>query len=205
LSGKEFDVSLARPGRLAAIALLVATIPVAAVASCTPFLGDDFGASDQPAWRQAYANGVYGYRIAIPAGRVAYGSAPPAPNHGVGMVLDGPSRGYVWVDGGYNVYDGVASARDYLDMLERPVRAGDAAPETVLDLHRRALRLGGHAGVLQVKRYRCGHDGPVHVEHKAVAIRDGVVYTVGLETTQTADARDVRVFESVVASWRFLQ
>ena len=198
-------MSIIRTSRVAALSLFLAAAPLVDAASCTPFPGNDFGAVDQPAWRQAYANGTYRYRIAIPAGRVAYGAAAPAPNHGVGIVLSGATRGYAWVDGSYNVFDGVDSARDFLEMQERAVHVGDAPPETVLALHRRALRLDGRAGVLQVKRYRCGRDGPVRVEHQAVAIRDGVVYTVGLDTTQAADARDSRVFAEIVASWRFMQ
>jgi len=200
----EIGLSWSRPGRFAALTTLLAMAPLLAAASCMPFPTDNFGTGDQPAWRQHYANGTYGYRIAIPPGRVAYGSVPPAPDHGVGMRLEGRPGGYAWVDGSYNVYDDVRSARDYLDMENRPVRIGDAPPETVLALHRRPLRLAGRAGMLQVKRYRCGRDGTGRVEHLAVVIRDGVVYTVGLDTTQAADAHDAPVFEALVAGWHFL-
>lgn len=201
----EIGLSLSRPGRIAALTALLAMAPLPAAGSCMAFPLDDFGTGDQPAWRQRYANGTYGYRIALPPGRVAYGSVPPAPDHGVGMRLEGHPGDYAWVDGSYNVYDGVLSARDYLDMENRPVRIGDAPQEAVLALHRRPLRLAGRAGMLQVKRYRCGRDGPARVEHLAVVIRDDVVYTIGLDTTQAADARDAHVFEALVAGWRFLR
>jgi len=201
----EIGLSLSRQSRIAAWMALLASAPLAASASCSPFPLDDFGTAGQPAWRQTYANGTYGYRVAIPPGRVAYGSPPPAPDRGVGIRLGGPPWGYAWVDGSYNVYDGVRSARDYLDMENRPARLGDAPPQTVLALHMRPLRLAGRPGMLQVKRYRCGRDGLARVEHLAVAIRDGVVYTVGLDTTQSADAQDAHVFDALVASWRFLR
>jgi len=143
--------------------------------------------------------------IVVPAPRslplvvVAYGAVPPGPNHGVGILLRLEPRGYAWVDAGYNVFDGVHGAKDYLDMQERPPNQD----KTVLALHRSGNRLDGERGMFQLERYRCGPTGPARVERLAVVVAHGVVYVVGLDTSAANARRDARVFSSLVSTWRF--
>ena len=179
--------------------LALTTQSPGAHASCTPFTSATFGAPDQPAYTNVYGNADHGYRIVVPHGLVAYGAPLPGPNTGVGILLRAEPHSYAWVDGGYNVVDGVASARDYLDMLRRHADRG----ETILASQRSRIRLDGRNGTLQVTRYRCAPDGPVRVERQAVVIFRDEVYTVGLDTSAGNDARDSRVFLSLVSSWRF--
>ena len=179
--------------------LVLATQLPGAHAACAPFTSADFGASDQPAYTTVYGNANHGCRIAVPHGLVAYGAPLPGPNTGVGILLRAEPRAYAWVNGDDNVYDGVASARDYLDMLQRAADRG----ETNLSSRRSRIRLGGRNGTLQVTRYWCAKDGPVRVERQAVVIFRDEMYTVGLDTSADNDARDSRVFSSLVASWRF--
>jgi hypothetical protein len=198
---REGEVASLMAGRNLRFALLpvLAAWTLAAHASCTPFQAANFGASDQPAYTDAYGNAEYGYRITVPHGLVAYGAPLPGPNTGVGILLRAEPDGYAWVDGSHNVYDGVANARDYLDMLQRY----PDSREKILASRRGRIRLGGRDGTLQVTRYRCAPNGPVRVERQAVVVFRDKVYAVGLDTSADNDARDARVFSSLVSSWRF--
>ena len=59
----------------------------------------------EPAVVGRYTNPNYRFSVTVPDSVHAFGTAPPAPNHGFGINLSKMPYSYLWVDGSYFVYD----------------------------------------------------------------------------------------------------
>lgn len=156
-----------------------------------------------------YENYVYGYSVRLPAGVVASGSAPPAPDHGFGIDLGDPGStawngrpdfppSYLYVDGSYNSYDwerlddAVESRLEFLREKGRGVRV----------LSRAETRLGGLRALRVVARYERGGVEMMSDEVVAFGEEASPVYTLSLTTPRSKYERDRPVLEALMEGWR---
>ncbi|HEX7957502.1 MAG TPA: hypothetical protein VF508_11200, partial [Pyrinomonadaceae bacterium] len=202
-----------RPAAPVPTAVATALAPARAVVTVRDTRADSDDDDGGPAvYEGRYVNYTYGFSVELPAGMVAAGSTPPAPNHGFGIDLDHPRsvewngrldfpKSYVYADGSYNSaeWGGPDDAADsYLDYLRedgRNVRAQSRTP----------TRLAGLRAVRVVARYEEG--GEQMVSDAVFAFRRGpggevsAVYTLALSTPLSKYERDRPALEALLAGW----
>ncbi len=186
-----------------ALALLVAATGMARAEPCGRFPSPGFDAPDMARFEKHYANVQYLYSVDLPAGVLAHGAAPPAPDHGVGMVLSWEPRAYLNVDGTYDAIEwktARAAARQVLAWKREESTA-------VLSHTQSPARLGALRAVRLVVRHRCAKLPGVYVDDDVVAIdaKQNIVYQVSLTTTEPRYARDKALMDAMLASWRQLE
>lgn len=155
-------------------------------------------------WRQRYGNCDYGMFMLLPAGVVAHGTLPPAPNHGVAIRL--PDVGstseidiakeerYIWVNAEYNASD-------------------DSSRKATTAFYRTSFAEGKHGtltkestklGSLPALRFKLIYEtqhGTV-IEELILAQRANIVYEVGLRTSKTNYQEDATRFEQFLSGFR---
>lgn len=125
-----------------------------------------------------YTNPDYGFSVEIPSGVVGEGNPTGAPNHGFAIRLH--SRSVVWVDASYDAAD---------------------PPQTFSHFN---ARLGT---IEAVRRSWKSTEQGTEVFHESVTATwsdrgTPIIYTVEVDTTPQYQDQAVRVFESVVKSFR---
>jgi len=158
-------------------------------------------------WRGRYTNCDYGYYVLLPAGMVAHGSHAPAPNHGFLVALPDVLRTsaasfdeprFVWLDASYNAsdYQALADVANYeLDLTKQDKRAFRV-------VERGLARLAGLPAVRFTVEYQA-REGVV-VEEQIVALRSGIVYTIGLRTVGADRSLDEQRFQTIRNGFRLL-
>lgn len=152
-------------------------------------LGAQPGATVRPP--VVYRNADYGYQVALPAGTAYRMSRAPRPNHGFDVATSAGDT--LWVDASYTDRTTLAGV------------AGEAASVMAgcLVSGERATRLGGlYAREL---RMRCGegHSGAsAREKREVVALRGGVVYTVGVRRAAHLSPAGLRLFAAARNGFR---
>lgn len=180
--------------------LLALAVPLAAQAKpCGRFPSPDFEDVDSPRIEASYGNAQYGYAVRVPAGLVGYRAAPPAPNHGFGMVLSWTPRAYLYVDGSYEVLEDDTPAKQAA--RHRKFTRGDAL--RVLSTQSKKTQLGPLPAVRLIDRYECKGLRGLYITDEVVALSDdrSVVYTVALLTTVKRYRKDKSVLDEIVRSF----
>ncbi|MBS1808618.1 MAG: hypothetical protein JST84_10545 [Acidobacteria bacterium] len=134
----------------------------------------------------------------IPKGRTGYSDLPPSPQHGFGIVLSWEPRAYLYVDGSYNSLE-VKQAKE-LEQLHLKWLAEEAAQ--VIGIEKRNTRLGSLPARRYVARHRCKKRPGTFIEDETIMLHQGIVYTVGLLTTEERYGRDKVVLEQMLGAWR---
>ncbi|MGH9761205.1 MAG: hypothetical protein ACREDR_12260, partial [Blastocatellia bacterium] len=140
------------------------------------------------------------YRVRLPRGVTAYGADPPAPAHGVGIILSWEPRSYLYIDGSYNSLS-LANNFPVAEMDEGFVR--DEAP-AIQSVKRRRTRLGPYAAVRLTVRHTCGSGGHFVTEEIAM-LRQKKVFTISITTPAGRYRRDLAVFNQIARSFRLLR
>lgn len=150
-------------------------------------------------YRGRYVNEVYGYSVEIPEGLVGVGAAPPAPNHGVSIVLSEEPEARIWIDGSYNslfwsTLDEAAAA--HVETAKRQASEVEVIGRSPTRLH----NLTGTRITLRRK-------GGAVIEDIVLALRKtkdevGIVYSLSLSTPESRYTQDKEVFDRVVQSWQ---
>lgn len=145
----------------------------------------------------------YAYQATVPSGLTGHTDAPPAPNHGFATALDSASGNRIWVDGSYNIL-GYPTARAAAENSVGWIRT---KAETIEGAKFVSLTLAGLQAAEVFVRYP--KRSAVRVYRSVAAIRQsrasgatGIVYEIALDTSTEQLAKDRRVFEAVVRSFR---
>jgi hypothetical protein len=194
--------------RKIAIPALMLLAMVAAVAQSSASHASHWQLTDsETLWTGRYSNCQYGYFLLLPIGVVAHAEHPPNPHHGFLVKLpevavrdevtfDNSDR-LVWVNAEYNATEhstlnGVADYQIELTGEEKQsFRVLERGPATLQS--RPAIR------------FKAEYDIPKSrvIEEVLVALRTGVVYELGLHTTEEHYAVDRETFRRLIAGFRF--
>jgi len=159
-------------------------------------------------WKVQYTNCDYGYFILLGNEVTGHGSHSPAPNHGILVPLPDVGRTssatdneerYVWVDASYDVIDdqSLAGAVSHEEQLMEEVRG---KPNTVKQVR---TKLASVPAILIRVEYST-LKGTV-VEETIVAVRSGIVYTIGLRTNLNEVSTDEEQFRQIVNGFKLLK
>jgi len=166
-------------------------------------------------WTVRYSNCDYGFYVELAPGVVAHGPLPPSPNHGfvvplpeVGkksFALDANER-VIWVEVAYDL-----SGDQPIEGTSRPAKSNakadsktsDKASGTAVQAARPNVTLAGMPAVLT----RSSHPSAFgdEIEETIVAKRDGIVYTLSLQTFQKYQAADEMQFHRISNGFRLTQ
>jgi hypothetical protein len=162
---------------------------------------------DETIWTGRYSNCDYGYYVLLPDDVVAHAELPPNPHHGFLISLpDVASRSevnvdasnqYVWVSADYNATDAsnLAEVAEYeLDLSNRHRSDNNLVERTNVKLRSvPAVRFRVEYGPPDVRT----------VDEEVVALRQGILYHVGLRTPVAEYKSGRQRLEQVLANFRF--
>jgi hypothetical protein len=177
--------------------LALISLTVSAQETCGRFPESGFDSPENRSFRGRYENPNYYFGVTIPPDLTGHDGPAPNPHHGFGIVLSWEPRSYAWVDGTYNAlfYPGPRAAlRAHLGYLRE-----DGA--SVVAVRTSRIKLGGLPSSLQVVRYKCPKTPGYRIVRQTIVIRNGVVYTVGLDSPEARDKEDSLVFDALLATW----
>lgn len=182
--------------------------PTATITTEKPFQSSGVNGSSggQTTFQERYVNEGYGYSIEIPKGLIGKGSSPPAPNHGVSIVLSEQPEARIWTDGSFNsqfwsTLDEAATAH---------VEGGMNGVSQAEVIERSDTRLNDLPATRITLRRKDRGSSEAVIEDVILALRStkdevGLVYSIGLTSTQSRYNQDKEVFDQVVQSWRAQQ
>jgi hypothetical protein len=158
-------------------------------------------------WRTRYSNEDYGFYVLLDTGTIGHGTHSPAPNHGFLVSLPDVGRQspasatedrFVWVDISYNAsdYHSLSDVAFYEDHLMDDERGASRVVE------HKFTKLTGLKAIL----YRNEYSSPkgTIVEEQIIALRSGIIYTIGLQTTQADLSSDELQFRRIQGGFRLL-
>jgi hypothetical protein len=159
-------------------------------------------------WRVRYRNCDYGYSVTLAPGVVGHGNLPPNPNHGFLISLPDVGRNssasneeerYVWVDASYDVIDD----QSLEGAAEEDVKLSGKRLGKLALVAQRRTRLAG----LPARWNRVEHASAkgVVVDESVIAVRLGIVYTIGLTTLQQNASQDENQFRKILDDFHFLK
>ncbi len=158
-------------------------------------------------WRVRYSNEDYGYLVRLAAGTIGHATHSPNPNHGFLVPLPEVGRElpastdetrFVWVDASYNATDYSSLSRIASEHI-RTVDGQWPKARVVKGL----TRLGGLTAI-EFKTEHPSPKGAVVVEEQAIALRSGIVYTVGLRTAKPNRSSDEAEFRKIENGFKLL-
>ncbi len=163
-------------------------------------------------WRGRYSNCDYGYYVLLSAGTVGHETHSPSPNHGflvslpdtgkISYTSDGDPR-FIWVDASYNSSDDkslAGNANRSLAFAYDEIGKAKSAPRSSKPSTTELAGLPAiHSGVEYLST-----NGSVLVE-TIVALRSGIIYTIGLRTLQKNQVFDEQQFLQVANEFRLLK
>jgi hypothetical protein len=153
-------------------------------------------------WTVRYTNCDYGYYLLLRPGVVAHGSLPPNPNHGVIVPLEdvakttyslGEKKRYVFVDATYDATDTAesSSSGEKRRVARSSLKDGYSA------------KLAGLPAVASL-RIESTPQGK-SIDESTVALRSGIVYTVGLRTEEIYRNEDELQYRRILAGFHWLR
>jgi hypothetical protein len=150
-----------------------------------------------------YVSGKYGYSVRLPDRIRGFRPAPPAPQHGFGVTLQGGPEDYVWVNAEYDVLyrDAAApAAEDTSETLSRQygITVKKSVPSALSGLSAREVTLEGGT-----ESGKVGHIRLV-IAYRAVPREVGIIYTIGLRTKSESGEAEA-LFSALVASFKTAQ
>jgi hypothetical protein len=160
-------------------------------------------------WTVRYTNCDYGYYVLLGNKIVGHDSLPPAPNHGFLVSLPEVARTssasvdsqerYVWVDASYDVIDdqSLAGAVFHYEQISEEVRGKPGVVKNT------PMKLAGLRAVLSRVEYTTPKG--IVVEETIIAVRSGIVYTIGLRTLLEDAVTDEVQFQKIVNGFRLLK
>jgi hypothetical protein len=155
-------------------------------------------------WRQRYGNCDYGMFLLLPAGTVAHGTLPPAPNHG--FVVRLPDVGstseidiakeerFIWINAEYNESDDASrkgTTAFYRDVFIEGKHG---------TLTKQSIRLSSLPALRFKLTYETEH-GTV-IEELILAQRGSIVYEVGLKSKKKSYQEDVTRLDQFLSGFR---
>jgi hypothetical protein len=159
-------------------------------------------------WTTRYNNCDYGYYVLLDAGVVAHDTLPPSPNHGFLISLSDigkttfasyeTEKRYVWVDAHYDSLDdqSLIGAADTLQKTE-------TANSVLRHNNRVSTKLAGLPAIEDTFEDSTPKGEPI--EESIVAVRSGIVYTIGLQTLKAYKAADEKQFRQIRDGFRLLR
>ena len=179
--------------------------PAPIITTEKPFqsIGGNGGNAEQTAYQGRYLNEVYGYSIEIPKGLRGEGVSPPAPNHGVTIILSEQPEARIWTDGSFNSLFWSSLDEAVADRIE-----GNRNVVSQVEVIKRSnTRLHDLNAVHLTLRHKDRGASEFVVEDVVLALRDtkdevGIVYSISLTTVESRYNRDKEVFDEIVRSWR---
>ncbi len=159
-------------------------------------------------WKVRYTNCDYGYFVLLGNEAIGHGTHSPSPNHGILVPLPDVGRTsyatdkeerYVWVDASYDVIDdqSLLGAVSNNEQIMEEVRG---KPNTVKLIH---TKLASLPAIMSSVEYLTPK-GTV-VEETIIAVRSGIVYTIGLRTNLKDATTDEEQFQRIVNGFRLLK
>ncbi len=154
-------------------------------------------------WTLRYSNCDYGYYVLLPNGFVAHNSLPPAPNHGFIVSLpDVGTRSYlgdrnerfVWVDASYNTGD----SQKLSDVVGSSLK-DEGGPGKILK--RIPIMLAGIPAIRVKMEHASGKSR--FLQEETIAVRSGIVYTIGLRTSHSHSNLDERTYDQILEGFQF--
>ena len=153
-------------------------------------------------WTVRYTNCDYGYYVLIGPGVVAHNGLPPSPNHGFIVPLQdvgkttyslGEKKRFVFVDTTYDATDmpESSSSGEKRRVARSSLKDGYSA------------NLAGHPAVASL-RIESTPEGKA-IEESTVALRSGIVYTIGLRTAEAYRNADELQYRRIVAGFHWLR
>ena len=163
--------------------------------------------SEQPTPRtytNAYRNTNYGYSVVVPTSLVGTSTVPKEREGGINIPLPGGESRYIWVGATENTFQ--FSSLWWATNFQRLWMEIDGA--TILSFNRNPhYRLGKFKGVRLTVRYKVPGSTTVMVKDFVLALQEkkeevGTLYRVEMGSTEQDYARDKKLFEQLVRSWR---
>ena len=151
-------------------------------------------------WTVRYNNCDYGYYVSLPAGVVAHGNLPPSPNHGFLIALPdvgtrndvlGRKGRSLWADASYDT-SGTHSLSDV-------VAEQDSGPTRRSQTQ---VKMAGLSAIRVESEHGAGASKVVEV--MTVALRDDIVYTVGMRTSGGYVMADESEYNRIVQGFKLL-
>ncbi len=144
-----------------------------------------------------YLNQPYGYSVDIPAPLGAYAKSG-GPERGFGLVLSWLPRAYLSVDAAYDVYYDITA-----DGVHRRDLNAIRLHDLVLEDQATSYSIAHAAGGRYVTRVQCAGDAQVYIHDDVIVVRNREIYRLNLQSLPQRYARDVKVLEAIVRSWRW--
>jgi hypothetical protein len=159
-------------------------------------------------WTVRYTNCDYGYFVLLGNGVIGHDTLPPAPNHGFLVSLPDVGRKsaafaneeerYVWVDASYDVLDD-QSLSGAVSSNEQVMKNVRGKPGTVKQLR---TELAGLSATLSKVEYTTSKG--TAAEETIIAVRSGIVYTIGLRTNLKDRSTDEEQFKRIISGFKLL-
>jgi hypothetical protein len=152
-------------------------------------------------FKGSYRDESFQYIVVIPPTLTGYSSPSPTPQHGFGLIVGGPSRSYIMVNGEANSGDFDSPFDEALQSL-RYLRQERKQIESV---NISGANLGGLNAVRTVARYSCQGSPEKYVLTSTTAISPDKawVYEVALYT-RANDKVGIVFLDEILKSWRYL-
>jgi len=153
-------------------------------------------------WTSRYNNCDYGYYVLLPRGVVGHDTLPPSPNHGfyiplpdVGTTKDTADLKdrFIWVDASYNVTE----AQSLAGLIDDKEKEGSKT------LARTKTKIGGVPAIEITTEYKS--EVRAVTEMETVALRAGIVYTIGMRTSRTNLTSDETEYRRIIQGFRLLK
>jgi hypothetical protein len=159
-------------------------------------------------WTTRYTNCDYGYYVLLDTGVVGHGTHSPNPNHGFLVPLPDVGRTseasddearFVFVDASYDVWEdtSLAGAVTEQEQIMTEIRSQSRIDD------RKLAKLSGLRAIRSTVE-SSSPNGAV-VDEAIVAVRSGIVYTIGLHTTQQFRAVDEEQFKKILSGFSLLK
>jgi hypothetical protein len=185
---------------LLALCLAYSSLSISAQGACGEFPDVGFDGPDMRSFQGRYENPNYYFGVTIPPGLTGHDAPPPMPHHGFGIVLSWTPRSYIWVDGTYNSTD-LPDAKAALEQLVEFMNQ-DGAKIKSTKFYR--IKHGFIFSTQVIIQYKCNAYPVDRVKHLSAIIKNGIIYKIGLDTTEKRYNEDYSVFNALVSSWHLI-
>ena len=172
---------------------------VASAQYCGTLPGPAYAGPSNYRYTSRYRNYEFGFSLNIPHDLVGYAQAPPAPDHGVGILLSQEPRSYMYVgaDWSSSEYESLVSAkRDHLEWIKKDSQAVISVKD--LTASPRLFK-----SIRFLVRYTCPNSKLIYVYDETIALREheGIHYSFLLLTTDDRYPGDKRTLEKILRGW----
>lgn len=162
------------------------------------------GSDGRLTYRSSYVNPIFGYSVTIPDDLIGIGVVPPAPNHGVTIVLDNKTDSRIELDAEYNALD-FTSARQQAESRMNDLKEWNGATRIRTESEV-ATTLCDLTAVRQTVEYN-DESGTLRLQEAVFALfsrqrYSAITYEISLWTTPDRLERDRPLFFQVLRSFK---